>query len=187
MSEFPLETTRLILRPFEDADDTVLSAYRSDPEVARYQGFEAPFSLEQAQKFIEEMKSILPGTPGEWYQIAMQLNSTGQVIGDCAFHVMSSNPKQAYIGITLARAYHHQGYAQEGIQRLLEYLFTGLNLHRVVGECDVENTASAQLMERLGMRREGHFIENGWYKGAWCSEYSYAMLQREWKEQTNRH
>ncbi len=64
--------------------------------------------------------------------------------------------------------------------RLLDYLFCELALHRVTATCDALNDASAKLLERVGMRREGHFIENIWFKGAWGSEYNYALLQREW-------
>jgi RimJ/RimL family protein N-acetyltransferase len=68
---------------------------------------------------------------------------------------------------------------------LLGYLFGELHLHRVSAICDAENLASARLLERVGMRREGHFIENIWFKGAWGSEYSYAILQSEWSERQN--
>jgi RimJ/RimL family protein N-acetyltransferase len=63
---------------------------------------------------------------------------------------------------------------------LLDYLFNELNLHRVIAECDVENIASYRLLERLGFRREAHLIENIWFKGAWGSEFHYAILEREW-------
>lgn len=67
---------------------------------------------------------------------------------------------------------------------MLRIGFEGFGLHRIVGHCDARNTASAQLMERLGMRREAHFVENEWFKGEWGSEYVYAILHYEW-DQTN--
>lgn len=176
-----LETPRLILRPFQEADLEAFSAYRSDPEVARYQSWEAPYTLAQAAAFLEEMKNTQPGTPGEWYQIAIERKSTPGLIGDCAFHILAHDPRQAEIGFSLARAYQRQGYATEAVRRLLESLFSELDLHRVTATCDAENTASARLLERVGMRREGHFIENIWFKGAWGSEFAYAVLQEEWK------
>ena len=175
-----LETPRLILRPFQETDLEAFSAYRSDPQVARYQSWEAPFTLEQAAAFIREMQSTQPGTPGAWYQLAIERKSTPGLIGDCAFHVFAQDPRQAEIGFSLARAFQGQGYASEAVHRLLDYLFSELDLHRVSAICDAENHASARLLERVGMRREGHFIENIWFKGAWGSEYSYALLQAEW-------
>jgi RimJ/RimL family protein N-acetyltransferase len=46
--------------------------------------------------------------------------------------------------------------------------------------CDVENPASARVLERVGFRREGQFIENAWFKGRWSSEFLFAILGREW-------
>jgi RimJ/RimL family protein N-acetyltransferase len=178
---FPLETNRLLIRHFNDADLDEFVAYRSDPQVARYQGWDLPYKLETGQAFIDGMKNALPGTPGKWFQAAIELKSSKRLLGDCAFHVMANDKRQAYIGITLARQYWGKGYGEETCRRLLGYLFYELNLHRVVAECDVENIASFTLLKRLGFRREAHLIENIWFKGAWGSEFHYAMLEREWK------
>lgn len=178
----PFETPRLILRAFRPEDAAAFSAYRSEPEVARFQGWSAPYSLEQAQEFVTEMMQAVPGTPGQWYQIAMEEKASGQVIGDVAFHIEANSPQQAILGITLAGAAQGKGYATEAMQRLLQFLFEDLELHRVSAYIDVDNPASYQLVERLGFRREGHFIENTWFKGAWGSEYFYALLAREWRE-----
>ncbi|MBI5030521.1 MAG: GNAT family N-acetyltransferase [Chloroflexi bacterium] len=176
-----LETPRLVLRPFEDADVETFAAYRSDPKVAQYQSWETPFTLKQAAAFIDEMKRTQPGTIGAWYQLAVERKQQAGLVGDCAFHILPHDAQQAEIGFTFARPYQHQGYATEAVMRLLDYLFNALSLHRVTAICDAENAASAKLLERVGMRREGYFIDHIWFKGAWGSEYSYAILQREWK------
>lgn len=176
-----LETPRLILRPFQDSDLEPFAAYRADPEVARYQGWDTPYSVDRAAEFIAEMKAKQPATGSEWYQFAVERKSSAGVIGDCAFHLLDGDPRQAEVGVTLARPHQRQGYAAEAVTRLLDYLFRDHGLHRVVARCDVDNLASARLLERVGMRREGHFIENIWFKGAWGSEYLYAVLQRERK------
>lgn len=173
------ETPRLILRTFEDSDQQAFAAYRSDPQVAQYQGWEAPYSLEQARDFIAEMRQLVPGTPGRWLQVAIQVKSSGALAGDVAFH-LSEDSRQAMLGYTLAAAYQGQGYAREAVARLLDYLFGELNLHRVVATTDELNTASIRLLEALGLRREAHFIQNLWFKGRWSSEYYYALLRDEW-------
>lgn len=178
---WPLETDRLLLRAFQLADAEGLAAYRSDPEVARYQSWEAPYSLAQAQALIGALPGVPLGRPGEWYQIALQLKSTGQLIGDCAFQVLADAPQQAEIGFSLARAYQGQGFMTEAGRCLLAYLFGACALHRVRAFCDVENTASVRVLERLGMRRESHSIDSLWFKGRWASEYGYAILRQEWE------
>jgi RimJ/RimL family protein N-acetyltransferase len=162
-------------------DLRAFSEYRSDPEVARYQSWDAPYSLDQAAAFWEELKRTQPGAPGAWYQLAVERQSCPGIIGDCAFHILEDDAQQAHIGFTFSRLYQKQGYATEAVRGLLDYLFEELQIHRVSAICDVENKASARLLERVGMRREAHFIENIWFKGAWGSEYLYAVLEREWK------
>ena len=68
-----LRTSRLILRAFGPSDVLEFAAYRSDPEVARYQSWETPYPESAAGAFVEEMKDARPGAPGDWYQIAIVL------------------------------------------------------------------------------------------------------------------
>ena len=68
---FPLTSSRLILRPFEASDAQPFARYRSDPEVARYQSWDTPYTLAQAERFVAEMRASTPGIPGEWYQLAL--------------------------------------------------------------------------------------------------------------------
>jgi RimJ/RimL family protein N-acetyltransferase len=179
-----LETARLIMRRFQDEDLEAFAAYRSDPEVARYQGWDAPYSRERAAIFIAEMKTVQPGTPGDWMQLALEVKGQSGLIGDCAFHVFKQDPRQAEIAYTLARAHQGQGYASEAVTRLLDYLFHDLHLHRVTATCDVENVGSYRLLERVGFRREATFCQNIWFKGAWGSEYLYAILEAEWNKRS---
>lgn len=177
-----LETPRLILRPFSDADIEPFLAYRNDPQVYRYQGWETPYLRADGLEFILKMKDAIPGTPGEWLQLAIERKDQAGLIGDMAFHVTRSNPRMAYLGYSLARSAWGQGFASEAASKTLDYLFRVLDLHRVVADCDVDNAASIRLLERLGFRREAHYLESFWLveSGSWGSEYLYAMLQREW-------
>jgi RimJ/RimL family protein N-acetyltransferase len=173
-----LESERLILRRFADSDLVPFLAYRNDPEVARYQDWES-CTEQEATTMIEELKSLQPGTPGEWFQFAIELKETGALIGDCALKV-EQDGRQAEIGFSLSREHQGKGYASEAVSRLLDYAFGDLGLHRVVAITDQENEPSFALLERLGMRREGCFVQNAWFKGRWVSEYLYAVLADEW-------
>ncbi len=178
---FLLETDRLIIRRFTDADLDAFLAYRNDPDVARWQGWSIPYPREKALDFLEEMKARDPNQPGDWLQIAIVTKAENEFIGDAAFFVKKDDPRQAYIGCTIAQKYWRKGYAVEATRRLLAYLFDERGMHRVIAETDVENVASYSTLEKLGFRREAHLIENIWFKGGWASEYHYAMLEREWK------
>jgi len=171
---------RLVLRSFIIEDAEVFSTYRSDPEVARYQGWDTPFTFEQATRFINEMSTKLPGVPGEWYQLAITLKKNERVIGDCAFKILQDSIQQAELGITLAARFQGNGFAYEALISLINYLFMQYDLHRVQANCDEENFHSYNLLNRLGFREEAHFKENLWFKGRWSSEYWFAVLRREW-------
>lgn len=174
-----IESERLVLRRFDDGDLAAFLAYLNDPLVARYQSWES-YTEEQAREVIERQKGLEPGTPGQWFTFAAELKETGSLIGHVALSVKADDHRQAEIGFTFARAHQGRGLAREAAESVLDYAFGVLGLHRVVAITDCENERSVALLGRLGMRREGHFVENIWFKGAWGSEYLYALLREEW-------
>ena len=88
--------------------------------------------------------------------------------------------------MTLARENHGQGFATEALACLLDALFERLKQNRVVADTDVENTASWTLLERLGLKREGHLRQSLWFKGRWADEYLYAIRRDEWLKRSSR-
>jgi RimJ/RimL family protein N-acetyltransferase len=126
------------------------------------------------------MESARSGVPGEWFQFAIESKEMGDLIGDCALRVDEHEPYRAEIGFTLAREHQGKGFASEAVSVLLDYAFGTLGLHRVVAIADCRNAPSVALLERVGMRREGHFLENVWFKRGWADEYLYAVLKDEW-------
>jgi len=175
-----LITERLVLRRFRPEDLDAFVAYRSDSEVARYQSWEAPYPAGQARRFLEELEAIDPDTPGEWFQFAVALRQTDRLIGDCGAHVLAEDARQAEIGFTLASQHQGSGYATEAVRRLLHYLLIERGKHRVRASCDDRNARSAAVLERVGMRREGHLLESTWSKGEWTNDLLYGVLRREW-------
>jgi RimJ/RimL family protein N-acetyltransferase len=175
-----LTTERLVVRRFRPEDLDAFVAYRSDPRVARYQSWEAPYPAGRARQFLRQLQGSHPDTPGEWFQFAVALGHTDQLIGDCAAHVRADDPRQAEIGFTFAAEHQGHGYATEAVRRLLHYLLVERGKHRVSATCDDRNTRSAAVLERVGMRREGHLLESTWSKGEWTNDLLYAVLRREW-------
>jgi len=173
-----LRTPRLVLRRFTEADAETLAAYRSEPDVARYQGWEAPFGVDRAREFVAALARTHPDTPGEWFQLA--IDAHGRHVGDVALFVDGDEPRLARIGFTLAPHDQGHGYAREAVTAALDYLFVARGKHRVSADCDARNVRSAALLERVGMRREAHHLANGWWKGEWTDEYVYAVLATEW-------
>lgn len=176
------QTTRLTLRNFMDNDLESFLAYRNDPEVAKYQGWGMPYPREKAEKFISSMKDKSAPKQGEWIQFAVALKDTDELIGDLGCFVKKEDIRQSVIGFTIASSHWRKGYAVEVIPLLLEYLFEDMDMHRITADCDVENIASYHTLEKLGFRREAHFVESFLINGLYTSEYHYGLLQREWRE-----
>jgi RimJ/RimL family protein N-acetyltransferase len=119
-----------------------------------------------------------PAQPG-WFQYAIEHTAERALIGDVAVR-LHDNLKQAEIGFTLATAYQGKGFATEAVSAVLDRLFRLQGLHRVMGECDARNTASAALMERLGFTREGLLRQQTFIKGEWTDDLIFGLLATEW-------
>ena len=176
----PIQTARLRLRPFRDSDAAAFAAYRSDPEVARYQGWDAPYPIEQAREFVTTMATAQAGVPGDWLQVAVARAGDGSLVGDCAFAPQAHEARTVEIGFTVAPEHQGRGYAREAVSLLLQYLFNQLGKHRVTASCDARNAPSAKMLEAVGMRQEGHLVDSTWSKGEWTDDLLFAILRREW-------
>ena len=161
-----IETQRLIIRRFQAADKAAFLAYRNDPDVARYQSWEA-FTEEQATQLIREMETLPLGLPGRGVQIAVEHKESGTLAGDIYLQVDGQEERQAEIGFTFSRSFQGQGLATEALTALLDSAFRRLALHRITAITDGRNAPAAALLERLRFRREGHFLKSVWFKGAW--------------------
>ncbi len=88
----------------------------------------------------------------------------------------------AEIGYVFSPTVSGRGFATESCRALLRLAFGDLGVHRVIGRLDARNTASAGVLERLGMRLEARFVEDEWFKGEWTTTLVYALLEREWRD-----
>lgn len=172
----PLFTPRLVLRNFRPEDVPAFVAYRNDPEIARYQSWET-CSAGEATALVERQKGREPRADGEWFQIGVALREPETMIGDCGLKL---DPRQATFGITLARQFQGQGFGREALSCIFDHLFDRTEVRRVVADTDPDNVSAWSLLERLGMRREGHLRQSLWFKGRWADEYLYAILREEW-------
>ena len=176
-----INTDRLAIRNLNLSDLNNFHAYRCLPEVALYQGYDV-MDKEECEKFIQEYQDKELGMPGEWVQFAIVQKVSGQLIGDCAIKLHAPDPRIAEVGMSIAPKFQQKGYAKEAMRGIIEFLFIKKDVHRIVEITDAENTAAVQLLESLGFRQEGHFIENIWFNNKWGSEYQFALLKREWEK-----
>ncbi|MDH2427181.1 GNAT family protein [Sphaerisporangium sp. TRM90804] len=171
-----LSTARLTLRRFRPEDAAAVAAYRSDPEVARYQPWDPSMSAEQSRLLVAVLAGGDPLAPG-WFQYAIERE--GVLLGDVGVNT-HDNRMQAEIGYTLAPAHQGHGYATEAVSRVVAHLFEDRGLHRLSAECDARNLRSARLLERVGFRREGLRRHHTWMKGEWTDDLLYGLLATDW-------
>jgi RimJ/RimL family protein N-acetyltransferase len=170
-----ITSSRVRLRSFEEADLPALMGYRNDPTVARYQSW-TEMNLAQAQSFWLKQRTRRLAEPGGWTQLAVELLETGEVIGDCAFHIEADSPRLAWVGYSLAPAFQGRGLATEAVGALVDYAFKVLGMHRVAAHTDARNAASIALLARLGFVHEARFARADWFKGGWEDDWVFARL-----------
>lgn len=173
------QTPRLTIRAFQPSDLEPFVAYRNLPEVALLQTWEN-YTLENGQNLLARLETSTPFTPNMPYQYAVALEGT--IIGDL-YCKPDAAGQQAEIGMSFDPKFQRQGYASEAVRGMLRHLFTQIGLHRVFALTDPRNHATIKLLERVGMRLEGHFVKSLWFKGEWVDDLSFAILREEWLAQ----
>ncbi|HEX5505458.1 MAG TPA: GNAT family protein [Thermomicrobiales bacterium] len=169
----PIETPRLRLRQFRPDDWRAVHAYAADAELMTY--------LDGGALDAAGARAFAAANAGDGAEaFAVAIKPDDRPIGHLLFHPWFA-PRTFEIGWVLDRAHHGRGYATEAAAALLRYGFVTLSLHRVIATCQPENPASARVMEKVGMRREGWFRQCiARDDGAWWDEWFYAVLAEEW-------
>jgi RimJ/RimL family protein N-acetyltransferase len=176
--DYPLMTARLLLRPWQMEDLDTYHQLMGDPEVVRYL-YGEPLTREQSEESLGHRSPVIT-EPDRWMNLAVVVSATGLVAGEVGLCWHSDVHRHAEIGYTFLPAHRGQGYATEAAAAMVELAFTALDAHRVSAQLDARNTASGRVLQRLGMRFEGHLVENEFVKGEWTDEAIYAVLDREW-------
>lgn len=175
----PVETERLILRRYRPEDWMSLRDMISHDDVRR---FEPHWDASD-----EACRTKAGQLAASEDFIAVELKDGGAMVGHVYFSRTSPEALRVWeMGYIFNPVHHHHGYATESCRAILNHAFSRLKAHRVVARCCPQNTASWRLMERLGMRREGHFrkaaaiVTTPEGEPIWWDEYVYAILGEDW-------
>lgn len=170
--------SRLVLREFSEDDWLTMHRVDADPVVKRYLPSD-PLTEEASKESVLWCIQQARTVPRVFYDLAIALPSS-EAVGWCRLTLRDDEVRQGEIPYMLRRDLWGQGLATEVASRLLGFGFKVLELHRIFATCRPANVASWRVLERVGMRREGHLHEHRWMKGAWQDSYLYALLEREW-------
>lgn len=172
-----IATERLVLREMVESDWPALHAIVSLPEVVRYQTEDA-FDEEATRATISLAIDGAAAEPRLLFDLAVTLD--GAMIGRVGMR-RGEDVRTASLWFEIAPLQHGRGYGAEAARAFLGYAFETVGLHRVSADCDPRNAASARVMEKIGMRREAHLVQNMFIKGEWCDSLVFAMLASEWR------
>lgn len=168
---FPRLAPRILLRRLTPADLEDFQAYRSDPEVARYQSW-SRMAADEALAFLAGQGAAQFGRPG-WFQIGIAERSTGCLVGDIGICFQHDDSEPAEIGFTLATPWQGKGLASEAVREALALLFENTEVAEVLAITDTRNLASIHLLERVGFRRRQ--TVPAVFLGEPCTEHVYLI------------
>lgn len=181
----PIAGARVHLDVLRTGDLDDLFRMQSDPEVCRYLLYGPRTRAEVTTVLERDAGAVRLEKKDDYLQPAIR-DGAGRLLGTLYLELHSPGDDEAdggsaEIGWILLPSAQGRGYAAEAAALLLDVCFDELGLHRVQAELDPRNAASVALCLRLGMRHEGHFIEDMWVQGEWTDTGRYAILDREWR------
>jgi len=146
-----LETERLRLRkPVPQDAEEIFRKYAQDPEVTKYLTWRPNRIAEETHDFVR--RSLQVWDAGQSFHWIIVRKEDNELLGMITTRV---DDHKWELGYVLARSYWGKGYMTEGVKGLVDWALTQEGIYRVWSVCDVDNLASARVMEKAGMQREG--------------------------------
>lgn len=173
---------RVSLREFGPGDSAAWLRIASDERVTRFASWAPITTPEAAVAWLREAAWAATQNPRRAYHLAVEENGSGELIGGAALDVLSHTHRQGEIGFYLRPDRWGQGLGAEVARLLLRLGFATLELHRIEATTDPENVASQRLLQRLGMRQEGHLRDRYLVGGKWRDRLLYAIIRPEWTD-----
>ncbi|MFZ9886911.1 MAG: GNAT family N-acetyltransferase [Myxococcota bacterium] len=174
-----LYTERFRLRPLEHSDAPAIFAYASDPEVSRYTAWEPHNHVEDAVAFVQSyaFPRYAQGLPDP-----LGIVHRGQqlVVGTVGCFRVTPDMRTMELAYALAQSLWGRGIIVETSAAVLDFVFAHFPTERVQARCKVENKASARVMEKLGMQREGVLRAALFHRERYWDMAVYSILRTEW-------
>jgi len=174
-------TERLILREFKDEDWADVHGYSRDARLTYYLNW-GPNTDEQTKAFIKRAIRHQTEIPRTNFEIAVVKSDNQKIIGNCRLVSRLHRHRSSELHCIIRREDWGKGYGAEAIGALLALGFEEFKLHRIFSVVDPEDAASARVLEKCGLQREGHLREHLWIKGQWRDSLLYAILDYEWAQ-----
>jgi RimJ/RimL family protein N-acetyltransferase len=128
----------------------IFHAYAQDAEVTRYVRWRPHSSIQETEQYLTECVAAWDGNSR--FPWVIELRGDGQLLGMVELRV---NGFKADVGYVVAHAFWGRGIATEALRPVVGWALSRASIYRVWALCDAENVASARVLEKVGMEREG--------------------------------
>jgi ribosomal-protein-alanine N-acetyltransferase len=179
MKTIELLSERLKLRPIEFSDLNAIHTLHSLAETDKYNTLGIPENIEETERVItplilaHQLEDILN------YTFVIEEFSTGIFIGLFGLKLWPKKNRRAEVWYKLHSDYWRKGYATEALNRVLDFGFNDLKLHRIQAGCAVENIGSIKVLEKAGMIKEGQGRQLLPLKSGWSDNFEYSILETD--------
>ena len=161
-----METSRIVLRPWQDSDAAVLYKWASDPDVGPRAGWAPHKSIEES---LEVIRTVFKDTTNTW---AIELKETGEAIGAMGYgpscHCnLPAREGEPLTGYWVAKPYWNRGICTEALGLMLEHIRKTTDIKSLISGHFIDNPASGRVMEKCGFVPTGQtVIDETQYQGA---------------------
>ncbi len=178
---FPIETSHLLLRPFERGDLDAVRRYHTLPSVQRY--------VERPTRYDDDVAAAVAlmrtqtelHRPGNTLTLAMMRKGDHRVVGQVSLKWSDATAGQGELRFAIDPAESGKGYLTQALTAMIDLAFDHFRIHRLMVRCDGRSHHSIKLMQKLGLRLEAHYREHALFQGEWDEELHFAVLDREWR------
>ncbi len=168
-------TERLTIRPFHSTDLQDVFAIYNDEDTCKFLLHNKWTQEDMQERFNKKLANSVLSKESK---LSLAVIYETKVVGDLS--VWYTDMKDTVeIGYGFSNEVAGKGLATEAVSTLVNKLFSEFNVHRIQANLDARNTASQKLCERIGMRKEAHFIQNYWNKNEWTDSFVYGMLSSD--------
>lgn len=175
-----LKTERLILRPFEDSDATVIFPLINDADVVRHLlAMPHPYPEDQLVPWMRSAREITRRR--ERFHFAIVLRETSLPMGDCSFHDVSWDNMSAELGYWLGKPHWGHGYMTEAVRAMVRFGFEDLGLERIHARVQIPNISSIRVIEKAGLKLEYTARHEVRKDGEFRDMLHYGLIREEYR------
>ena len=179
MNKIELLSERLKLRLIETSDLESIHQLHSLPETDEFNTLGIPKNINETKSIIEPWILENQSIEIKNYTFAIEQKKDNQFIGLFGFKLSDKKYNKGEVWYKIHSDHWKKGYGTEALNRILDFGFDTLKLHRIQAGCAIDNIASIKVLEKAGMTREGRGRKILPLKSGWSDNFEYSILETD--------